>query len=147
MRVSGTQPFVAPNLAARVLLAEDDGELRSLIAHALRGDGFDVVEVEDGKALVDSLADALAADGALDGYDLVVSDVRMPGFTAIDVLSAMRPFLTRTPVVLITAFGDPRTHERARLLGAAAVIDKPFDVDDLRIRLRELLRRRLNPDA
>ncbi len=140
MRLSSTESLSAPNLAARVLLAEDDGELRALIAHALRGDGFDVVEVEDGKALVDSLADAIAADGALDGYDLVVSDVRMPGFTAIDVLAAMRPFLSRTPVVLITAFGDPRTHQRALLLGAAAVIDKPFDLDELRSRLRELLR-------
>jgi DNA-binding response OmpR family regulator len=136
-----------PNLAARVLLAEDDGELRTLIAHALRSDGFEVVEVQDGRALVDSLADAIAADGALDGYDLVVSDVRMPGFSAIDVLSAMRPFLSRTPVVLITAFGDPRTHQRALLLGAAAVIDKPFDVDELRFRLRELLRRRMSGGA
>ena len=143
MRLAANEPIILPNLAARVLLAEDDGELRALIAHALRGDGFDVVEVGDGKALVDFLADAIAADGTLDGYDLVVSDVRMPGFTAIDVLTAMRPFLKRTPVVLITAFGDPKTHERARRLGAAAVIDKPFDLDDLRLRLRELLRSRL----
>jgi CheY-like chemotaxis protein len=111
------------------LLAEDDGELRSLIAHALRGDGFDVVEGKTARRSSILWPTRWPPDGALDGYDLVVSDVRMPGFTAIDVLSAMRPFLTRTPVVLITAFGDPRTHERARLLGAAAVIDKPFDLD------------------
>jgi DNA-binding response OmpR family regulator len=147
MRLSANEPRLPVNLAARVLLAEDDGELRALIAHALRGDGFDVIEVCDGKELVDSLADALAADGALDGYDLVISDVRMPGFTAIDVLTAMRPFLARTPVVLITAFGDEKTHERARRLGAAAVIDKPFDLDELRGRLRELLRRRLTSGA
>jgi len=147
MRLSGNEPFSSPNLAARVLLAEDDGELRSLIAHALRDDGFDVVEVSDGQALVDLLADAVAADGALDGYDLVVSDIRMPGFSAIDVLAAMRPFLTRTPVVLITAFGDAKTHDRALRLGAAAVIDKPFDLDDLRVRLRALLRWRLTDEA
>jgi len=141
MRLSDASQLAPPVLAARVLLAEDDSELRSLIAQALRSDGYQVIEVADGGALVDHLADAVAADGSLDGYDLVVSDVRMPGFTAIDVLSAMRPFLARTPVVLITAFGDPRTHERARKLGASAVIDKPFDLDELRVALRELLRR------
>ena len=140
MRVTQAERSALPRIAARVLLAEDDRELRTLMAEALRRDGLDVVEVEDGRALVDRLADAVSADGALDGFDLVVSDVRMPGFTAIDVLTALRPFLKRTPVVLITAFGDPRTHARARGLGAAAVLDKPFDIDDLRAMLGKLLR-------
>jgi len=143
MRLSDADQLAPPVLAARVLLAEDDSELRALIAQALRGDGYQVLEVADGAALVDRLAEAVSADGSLDGFDLVVSDIRMPGFTAIDVLSAMRPFLARTPVVLITAFGDARTHERAKKLGASAVIDKPFDLDELRVSLRELLRRRL----
>lgn len=142
MRLSDADQLAPPVLAARVLLAEDDSELRALIAQALRGDGYQVLEVADGAQLVDRLADAVSADGSLDGFDLVVSDVKMPGFTAIDVLSAMRPFLARTPVVLITAFGDPRTHERAKRLGASIVIDKPFDLDDLRQSLRELLRQR-----
>jgi len=116
---------------ARLLLAEDDVELRSLIATSLREDGFEVVEVADGNALVDRLADAMAADGSLDGFDLVVSDIRMPGFSALEVMTGMRRMLFRTPVVLITAFGDAKTHERARRLGAARVFDKPFDVDEL----------------
>jgi DNA-binding response OmpR family regulator len=124
---------------ARLLLAEDDVELRSLIATSLREDGFEVVEVADGNALVDRLADAMAADGSLDGFDLVVSDIRMPGFSALEVMTGMRRMLFRTPVVLITAFGDRKTHERARRLGAARVFDKPFDVDELCAAVTELV--------
>ena len=124
---------------ARLLLAEDDVELRSLIATSLREDGFEVVEVADGNALVDRLADAMAADGSLDGFDLVVSDIRMPGFSALEVMTGMRRMLFRTPVVLITAFGDAKTHERARRLGAARVFDKPFDVDELCAAVTELV--------
>lgn len=133
-----SQTFVPP----RVLLAEDDAELRSLVASSLREDGFEVVEVSDGNALVDRLADAMAADGSLDGFDLVLSDIRMPGFSALEVMTGMRRMLFRTPIVLITAFGDPKTHERAKRLGAALVIDKPFDVDELRGAIAELLQKR-----
>ncbi len=137
-----TGAFPGAVVSPRLLLAEDDAELRSLVAGRLREDGFEVVEVADGNALVDRLANAMAADGSLDGFDLVVSDVRMPGFSALEVMTGMRRMLARTPVVLITAFGDPKTHERAQRLGAALVLDKPFDVDELRAAIFDLVKRR-----
>ena len=139
-------PLSKAFVPARLLLAEDDSELRALLATSLREDGFDVVEVGDGNALVDRLAEAMAADGSLDGFDIVVSDIRMPGFSALEVMIGMRRMLFRTPVVLITAFGDPKTHERAKRLGASLVIDKPFDVDELRSAVSELLRQRWRRD-
>ncbi|HVR18607.1 MAG TPA: response regulator [Polyangiaceae bacterium] len=138
MRVD-PNPLSKAFVPARLLLAEDDAELRALLATSLREDGFEVVEVADGNALVDRLADAMAADGSLDGFDLVVSDIRMPGFSALEVMIGMRRMLFRTPVVLITAFGDPKTHERAKRLGASLVIDKPFDVDELRSAVTKLV--------
>jgi DNA-binding response OmpR family regulator len=135
------RPLATAAGAPRVLLAEDDPSLRSLIAGVLRDDGFEVTEVPDGNAFVDLLADSVAADGSLVGYDLIVSDVRMPGFTALEIMAGMRRLFFRMPVVLITAFGDPRTHQRARQLGAAAVFDKPFDLDDLRASVAKLLPR------
>jgi CheY-like chemotaxis protein len=136
-----------PLVPARLLLAEDDAELRSLLASSLREDGFEVVEVSDGNSLVDRLADAMAADGSLDGFDLVVSDIRMPGFSALEVMTGMRRMLFRTPVVLITAFGDPKVHERAKRLGAALVLDKPFDVDELRAAVTKLVKQRWQRDG
>jgi DNA-binding response OmpR family regulator len=108
----------------------------------LREDGHEVLEIPDGNALVDTLADSVAEDGSLAGFDLIVSDIRMPGFTVLEVMAGMRRLLFRTPIVLITAFGDARTHLRAHQLGAAAVFDKPFDLDDLRASVSRLLPRR-----
>lgn len=117
--------------ARRVLLAEDDQELRWLIAHALRSDGFEVLEVEDGLALLDRVGVSLLDTLELDAIDLIVSDVRMPGWTGLEVLAGLNSAGCRTPVVLITAFGDPEVHAAGKRLGAAAVLDKPFDLNEL----------------
>jgi DNA-binding response OmpR family regulator len=126
---------------ARLLLAEDDFELRELLACVLRADGHDVVEARDGNELWALLAgeDASGASVAQQPFALVVSDVRMPGLTAFDVLTKLQRTLTDTPVILITAFGDQTTHLRALRLGASRVFDKPFDCDDLRAAVHETL--------
>jgi CheY-like chemotaxis protein len=116
----------------RVILAEDDTEVRLLLAHALRKDGHVVLEVASGGELIDLLC-VLALDPAEGGMpDVVVSDIRMPGKSGLDVLDALRGVWRHTPFVLTTGFGDPATHTRARAMGAFAVFDKPFDIDDLR---------------
>jgi DNA-binding response OmpR family regulator len=116
---------------ARVLVAEDDQEMRSLIVSSLRRDGYDVVESETGDALLEEIGDELLRAHAV-RPDLIVSDIRMPGSSGLDVLSGLRRAAWETPVILITAFGDDDTHKKAKRLGASAVFDKPFDVDDLR---------------
>jgi DNA-binding response OmpR family regulator len=122
---------------SRLLLAEDDFELRQLLACVLRADGHDVIEARDGNELWSLLSqDSLGSEEA---FALVVSDVRMPGLTAFDVLSKLQRSLTDTPVILITAFGDQTTHLRALRLGASRVFDKPFDCDDLRAAVHDTL--------
>ena len=115
----------------RLLLAEDDDGLRPLLAERFRAEGFEVVEAEDGAAVVEYLAESIVQNNRHPGFDLIVSDIRLPGLNALDVLRGARGALEATPVILITAFGDQRTHDRALLLGASAVFDKPLDVDDL----------------
>jgi DNA-binding NtrC family response regulator len=128
--------------AARVLLAEDDPEFRSLLADLLREDGHEVIEAEDGTALLDRLAEALASARGLDSYDLVVTDLRMPGYTAFDVMLGMRRTMADTPFIVITAFGDVTTYRQAEQLGAIAVLDKPLDLDELRSVVSRALSRR-----
>jgi DNA-binding response OmpR family regulator len=123
-----------PLRKSRLLLAEDDFELRELLACVLRADGHDVVEARDGNELWTMLSE----DGR-EPFALVVSDVRMPGLTAFDVLSRLQRSLADTPVILITAFGDQTTHLRALRLGASRIFDKPFDCDDLRAAVHETL--------
>lgn len=122
----------------QVLLVEDDSELRRLIASVLRRDGYEVVEARDGVEGFGAIEPLVFWDATAHGPDLIISDVRMPGWSGIDILRIARACKLAAPVILITAFGAPETHAEAHRLGAAAVFDKPFDLDDLRAAARRL---------
>ena len=109
-----------------VALAEDDDDLRSLLATMLRRAGYRVREFSSGSQLLRTLAPL-----ATSGIDLVISDIRMPGASGLEVLARLQRSDQHLPVVLMTAFGDRSTHEKALELGAAALIDKPFELDEL----------------
>jgi len=118
---------------ARVLVAEDDDDMRRLVVRALREEGFDVVDVRSGWELLDYVGLQIELHGrGGPPPDLIVSDVRMDGVTGLEVLAGLREASWSTPVILITAFGDAELHAEARRLGALAVFDKPFDLRDLR---------------
>jgi two-component system, response regulator, stage 0 sporulation protein F len=76
-----------------------------------------------------------------DPFDLIVSDVRMPVCSGLDILQGLRDAHWDTPVVLMTAFGDDETRARADKLGAL-LFDKPFTMTSLRTKVRELLSQR-----
>lgn len=123
----------------RIVLAEDDLELRSLLAETLRGDGYEVIEVTDGIHLRERLAySQLFFEDRFD-FDLIVSDIRMPGLNGFEALGAMTANQSFPPVILITAFGDQQTFLRASRLGAVAFFDKPIDFDKFRAFVAELL--------
>jgi CheY-like chemotaxis protein len=117
----------------RILLAEDDAAFCALLQEAFARDGYDVVAVRDGTELLERLGGLSFGSSEAETFDVVVSDVRMPGWTGLNVLVTMgRAESSPPPVVLITAFGDERLHEQAMKAGAIAVLDKPFEIDDLR---------------
>ena len=124
----------------RILLAEDDGEMRRIVADALRDDGYDVGELADGGRLLVDIAARLKAGIGGDSLDLIVSDIRMPICSGLQILSALRDAHWRTPVILMTAFGDESTRKHAESL-SAVLFDKPFDLDDLRTAVANLLPR------
>jgi DNA-binding response OmpR family regulator len=125
--------------AARILLAEDDGDLRTLLSSKLREAGFEVTEASDGKALLERLTEGYSSDGSYDPFDMVLSDIHMPHFNALDVMVGARRCLGATPVVLMTGFGDAHTHAQALRLGATAVLDKPLRLDALSATVVEIL--------
>jgi DNA-binding response OmpR family regulator len=116
----------------RVLLAEDDEDMRAFLALMLRRDGFDVIEARNGLELLDHVAPLLAGKDPPLPIDVIITDIQMPCFTGMEILEGLAELRRRPAVVLITAFGDGQTREIARELGAAAVFDKPFDIDALR---------------
>jgi DNA-binding response OmpR family regulator len=126
--------------AARVLLAEDDAEVRRLLTQALRRDGYDVIAVSTAEDLLGVLSASEAASPPGEPPDLIVSDIRMPGISGLEMLGVLRQGERPPPVILITAFGDSETHAKAARLGAEFVFDKPFDLSDLRAAVRSVVR-------
>jgi two-component system response regulator (stage 0 sporulation protein F) len=122
----------------RLLLAEDDAAFRELLRQSLMRAGYEVVAVADGTELLEQLAKSRSGDSQRAPFDVVVSDVRMPGWTGMNALATLRSRHQTPPVILITAFGDEPLHEQAKRAGAVAVFDKPFDIDDLHMLLDRL---------
>ena len=118
-----------PN-APFVFIAEDDAELRGILADALIEDGCTVRTASDGRELLAMLS--AVSRGELAMPTLLVMDVRMPRCSGMDVLTALRLAEWDLPVVIMTGFGDGELHANAGTLGAAIVLDKPFELDTLR---------------
>jgi two-component system response regulator MtrA len=117
-----------------VVVAEDDEDIAALLVETLRADGLEPVAVSNGALVVDAVIDS--------GARLLILDVQMPGATGIDVYDIARdhPALANIPVLFVTA--NPELAWRT-LPGRAPreIIAKPFDIDHIVARVRELLAR------
>ncbi len=122
----------------RILLAEDNHDMRKLLAMSLRKNGYEVAEFADGPSMLDHYFSVSSIQKGA-AFDLVISDVRMPGLTGIEIVEGMYDHKGFPPVVLITAFGDEDTHAQAQRLGVVAMFDKPFDIDDLIAKVQEIV--------
>jgi CheY-like chemotaxis protein len=122
---------------SRILVAEDDDAMRRFLARVLQADGYVPVECRNGLDLFAHLEAFVVSRATLD-FAAIVSDIRMPGLTGLEILEDLHDHEGFPPVILITAFGDAGIHARAAKAGAAAVLDKPFDVDVLLAKLHEI---------
>jgi CheY-like chemotaxis protein len=116
-----------------VLLAEDDEELRKLVARKLRRRGCEVIEARNGGQLVELMFERAVEPipESMAPAALIITDHRMPGRSGLEVLALLRNVNWTMPVIVISGFVDPQTHAEALRLGVAAVFDKPFDLDEL----------------
>jgi CheY-like chemotaxis protein len=112
--------------------------MRRLVCETLRKDGYEIVEEPDGGRLLVRVAALYHKAGSALPVDLIVSDIRMPVCTGLDILKGMRDAHWGTPVVLMTAFADDEVCRRAELLGAT-LFNKPFQMSDLRRAVTGLL--------
>ena len=109
-----------------VVVADDDDDLRSAVAEALRVEGYVVSEARDGAELIEMLDQGSVLP------DVIVADVKMPRLSGFGVLQALGRAHRDVPVVLMTGFfADEPVSALARRLGAVGVLRKPFDSDDL----------------
>jgi two-component system OmpR family response regulator len=117
----------------RLLVVDDEENLRTMLAAALGHHGFAVDSVGDGRA-------ALAAVEA-DPPDLVVLDVMMPDLDGFEVLRRLRADGNRTPVLFLTARDTTEDKVRGLTLGGDDYLQKPFSLDELVARVQAVLRR------
>ena len=121
-----------------ILLADDDLEMRKLLAWSLKRNGYQVVECSDGNSLMKKLGLPRQYD-LYQSFDLIISDIRMPGATGIQILESVQELDDFPPIILITAFPDEKTKKQVQQLGAAALFNKPFDVDELIDKVKRIL--------
>lgn len=117
----------------RILIAEDDAELRVLFQHVLETSGYEVYGVSDGRQALDALAHEY--------YDLLISDIMMPVMDGYELVRSMRESGLSTPVMMITAkdaFDDMR---KGFLSGTDDYMVKPINVNEMVLRVGALLRR------
>ena len=117
---------------AHLLVVEDDGEMRTLIAKFLRQNGYRVTGVRDGREMWETLTNAQV--------DLVLLDVMLPGSSGLDLCRALRS-KSQVPVIMVTARGDETDRVVGLELGADDYIPKPFSRAEMLARIRAVLRR------
>lgn len=111
----------------RVLIIDDDATVRDVLHSFLKSNGFDVVLAHDGQAGLEIIRE--------EKFDIVLTDLVMPGISGMDVLRGIIALKTNTPVIVITAFGTVETAVEAMKMGAFDYITKPFVLDELMILL------------
>jgi DNA-binding NtrC family response regulator len=110
-------------MSVRILVVDDEHNLRMTIAANLELEGFEVVEAETGEA-------ALALIET-QHFDLVLSDVRMPGMSGVDLFRRVHELKPELPVILMTAFALEGIVQQALREGAFTLLPKPFEIEHL----------------
>ncbi len=107
----------------RLLIVEDRDSLRRMLERALGQEGYEVAAAADGRAGMRLLAER--------PFDFVLTDLKLPDVSGLEVLEASRAAQPRVPVVVLTGYGTVGTAVEAMKLGAYDFLEKPLEIDDL----------------
>jgi len=115
----------------KILVVDDDAEMRALLADELRQEGYEVAEAADG-------AEAVVACRSSE-FDLLLMDKNMPGPSGLDLLPGFRRTCPRARIVMMTAFGDVPSYVEAAEKGAADFLFKPFRMEEMKAAVRKAM--------
>ena len=134
-----TAPPPTASVPARILVVDDERSMREMLAILLKREGHDVAVAENGQAAIALLDER--------PFDLVVSDARMPDLDGLDVLRHARSVNPSIIAILVTAYGSPDLIRGVAQLGVNDYVEKPFNTEVLKFRIRkELDRKRLQQE-
>jgi len=118
------EPLEYPFPNARVLIIEDDEETRSLLKDFFAEEGFETDSISTGYDAFEILTKKI--------FDLVITDIRMPGLTGLDILPRIKKIQPEVAIIVITAFGTEEVPRKAFERGANACLEKPIHFQELR---------------
>lgn len=116
---------------SKILIADDDPYIRELVRKILQNGGFETAEAADGREALTKI----------DGCDCVVVDIMMPKMDGFEFVERLRKYYENLPVLLLTAKSGLPDKVRGFSLGADDYLTKPFEGDELLMRIKALLRR------
>ncbi|HXD74639.1 MAG TPA: sigma-54 dependent transcriptional regulator [Vicinamibacterales bacterium] len=118
----------------RILVVDDERSMRELLAIVLKREGYEVLVAENGTSAIATLEK--------EPVDILISDIKMPDLSGVDVLRAAKKIDQDILGIMMTAFASTETAVEAMRLGACDYLSKPFDVDLLRMKVREKIESR-----
>src|SRR5882672_4272588 len=127
-------PPAAERRPTRILVVDDERSMRELLAIVLKREGYEVLLAENGRTALETLA--------REAIDLLISDIKMPDVSGVEVLRAAKQADQDMLAIMITAFASTETAVEAMRLGACDYLSKPFDVDLLKMKVREKIENR-----
>jgi len=126
-----------------ILVVDDERSMREFLSIMLEKEGYKVVAMDNGNDALDYIrksGDPLTDSGH--GFDLIITDIKMPKVGGIDILKESMSLNPNTPVIMITAFASTDVAVEAMKLGAYDYITKPFKVDEIKIIIKNALERK-----
>jgi two-component system chemotaxis response regulator CheY len=114
-------------MASKVMIVEDEGDIRNLYSIILRSGGYEVIEAVDGQDALDKFTETPC--------DMVITDMNMPRMNGLELIKELRRRNQNIYIILITGYGTSETEKRAFSLGSNEYIPKPFEVEYLRDRV------------
>jgi len=117
-----------------ILVVDDERSMRDFLAIMLKKEGYRVTSVEDGNQAIKAIQK--------DIYDLVITDIKMPGIDGLQVLQTIKELSPETLVIMITAFSSTQDAVKAMKQGAIDYISKPFEVEEIKLVIRNALERK-----
>src|SRR3954471_8768819 len=120
--------------APRILVVDDERSMREMLAILLKREGYEVLLAENGKSAIATLEK--------EPVDILISDIKMPDLSGVEVLRAAKKVDQDILGIMITAFASTDTAVEAMRLGACDYLSKPFDIDLLKMKVREKIENR-----
>ena len=115
----------------KILIVDDDSELRANLSEILKGAGYHIAEVPSGKEAIEKIASK--------DFDIALLDLMMPRMNGIDVLKEIKKIKPKIKVIMITAFATVENAVEAIKKGASDYISKPFKIDSLLTTVRRVI--------